>query len=34
METLLGQNEVLCNSNVETEKQGKNLTADELVTVL
>jgi len=33
METFLRQNEVLCNSNVETEKQGQNLTADELVTV-
>lgn len=34
METFLRQNEVLCNSNVEIEKQGQNLSADELVTVL
>lgn len=33
MEASLRQNEVLRNSNVETEKQGQNLTAVELVTV-
>lgn len=34
METFLRQNEVLCNSNAETEKQGQYLPADELVAVL
>jgi hypothetical protein len=34
METFLRQNEVLCNTNAEIEKQGQNLIADELVTVL
>jgi hypothetical protein len=34
METFLRQNEVLCYNNAELEKQGQNLTADELFTVL
>jgi len=33
MEAYLRHNDVLHNSNVETEKQGQNLTAGELVTV-